>query len=514
MIAKLIYREDTMTVATLERDARTKPFLKHPERLYIGGAWVQPSSSTRIEIISPSSEERVTAVAEAQTADVDRAVAAARKAFDRGPWSRSSLEERVAKVRALADKVGERAEDLARAWTLQVGTPYRMAQGSSGYYPGLIRTFCDIAEKNGFVEQRPAAVGGVAMVIREPIGVVAAIVPWNAPMPTLLVKVIPALLAGCTVIAKPSPETPLEALILAECADEVGFPEGVLSVLPANREVSDYLVHRPEIDKVSFTGSTAVGLHIASVCGGRMARVVTELGGKSAAIVLDDANMEKVVQGIIPTLVLMSGQQCAAFSRILVSPKRHDELVHALGAAMSALKVGDPFEQDTFLGPLVARRQRDRVCGLMDRARSEGAKAVIGGGRPANLSKGWFVEPTLFTNVKNDMEIARQEIFGPVGIVIPFASEEEAIDIANDSNYGLSGGVFTEDTDRAYAVGRRIRTGNFAQNGRVIDFSQPYGGFKQSGIGREGGLEGLYSFTEIKTMFLPRAPTGFAAPVA
>ncbi len=503
-----------MTVAILEREARSKPFLSHPEQLYIGGAWVTPSTNARINIVSPSSEEPVTSVAEAQQADVDRAVAAARRAFDRGPWPRTPLQERVAKVRAIADKLEQRAEDLARAWTLQVGTPYRMAQGSSGYYPGMVRLFCGIAEQHGFVEQRPAAQGGVAMIAREPIGVVAAIVPWNAPMPTLLLKVIPALLAGCTVIAKPSPETPLEALILAECVDEIGLPEGVFSVLPADRDVSDYLVHRPEIDKVSFTGSTAVGLHIASVCGSRMARVVTELGGKSAAIVLDDADMQKVVDGIIPTLVLMSGQQCAAFSRILVSKKRHDDLVGALSKAMAALKVGDPFEQDTFLGPLVARRQRDRVCGLMDRARAAGANAVLGGGRPMHLDKGWFVEPTLFTDVRNDMEIAREEIFGPVGSVIAFTSEDDAIDIANDSKYGLSGGVFTEDTDRAYAVGRRIRTGNFAQNGRVIDFTQPYGGFKQSGIGREGGLEGLYSFTEIKTMFLPRAPTNFAPPVA
>jgi acyl-CoA reductase-like NAD-dependent aldehyde dehydrogenase len=321
-----------------------------------------------------------------------------------------------------------------------------------------------------------------------------------------LLKVGWALMAGCTVIAKPSPETPIDALILAECAAEVGFPEGVLSVLPAGREVGDYLIRKPEVDKVSFTGSTAAGLHIASVCGARMARVTTELGGKSAAIICDDVDVGQMVPQLMPNITIMTGQQCAAFSRVLVSRRRHDEVVDAISAAMRAVKVGDPRNADTEMGPLIAARQFDRVNGYIAGAREDGAKLVCGGGRPADLAPGWFVDATLFTGVDNSMTIAREEVFGPVAVVIPFDDEEEAIRIANDSHYGLSGGVFTPDTDRAYAIARRIRTGNFTQNGRVIDFTFPYGGFKQSGLGREGGPEGLTAFTELKSIFLPAAP--------
>jgi len=483
----------------------------HPDELYIGGEWTAPASTSRIDIISPSSEQHLGSIAEASFADVDRAVAAARRAFDDGPWPRLSGKERAAKLREIADRVADRAPDLARAWSLQVGMPFLHSEMFANYARGYFDYFAGLAETIGFEEQRTPAMGGVCMVVREPVGVTVAIVPWNAPLATLLLKVAPALAAGCTVIAKPSPETPLEALILAECIAEAGLPEGVFTVLPAGPEVSDYLVRRPEVDKVSFTGSTAVGLHIASVCGARMARVVTELGGKSAAIVLEDANIETVVAGIMPNLVGLTGQQCAAFSRILVPRSRHDVVVGALAAAMRAVQVGDPFDSATAMGPLIARRQLDRVCGLIAKGRDEGATLVTGGNRPTHLDRGWFIEPTLFTDVDNGMTIAQEEIFGPVGSVIVYDDEEHAIRIANDSIYGLSGGVFTEDTDHAYAIARRIRTGNFAQNGRVIDFTMPYGGFKQSGIGREGGIEGLHSFTEVKAVFLPKAPSRFTA---
>jgi aldehyde dehydrogenase (NAD+) len=486
--------------------------LTHSEELYVGGDWVRPSGGGAIEIISPSTEVLVGSVAEASEADVDRAVALARHAFDHGPWPRMTAKERADKMLAVAAKVRERAGDFARAWTLQVGMPFTQSQWASGMYPGYIEYFANLAAEKGFEEVRRGANGETCMVVREPVGVTVAVVPWNAPMPTLLLKVAPALVAGCTVIAKPSPETPLEALLLAECIHEVGLPEGVFTVLPAGREVSDYLVRKPEVDKVSFTGSTAVGLHIGSVCGARSARFTTELGGKSAVIVLDDAKVETVVASIMPNLVGLCGQQCSAFSRILVPRSRKDELAGAIAAAMQHVVVGDPFEEATTMGPLVAKRQLDRVLGLLDKGKSEGAKVVTGGGKPAHLDKGWFIEPTLFVDADNDMTIAREEIFGPVGTVIAYDDVEEAINIANDSNYGLSGGVITEDVDRGYAVGRRVRTGNFGYNGRVIDFTLPYGGFKQSGIGREGGIEGLYGFTEIKTIFLPHVPTGFSEP--
>lgn len=486
--------------------------LMHSEELYVGGDWVRPLEGGAIEIVSPATEVLIGSVAEASEADVDRAVALARHAFDHGPWPRMTAKERADRMLAVAAKVRERAGDFAKAWTLQVGMPFAQSQWASGIYPGYIEFFANLAVQHGFEEPRRAAGGEVCMVVREPVGVTVAVVPWNAPMPTLLLKVAPALVAGCTVIAKPSPETPLEALLLAECIHEVGLPEGVFTVLPAGREVSDYLVRKPEVDKVSFTGSTAVGLHIGSICGARSARCTTELGGKSAAIVLDDARIESVVAGIMPNLVGLCGQQCAAFSRILVPRSRKDEIAGAIAAAMQHVVVGDPFEEATTMGPLVTKQQLDRVLGLLDKGKSEGAKVVTGGSRPAHLDKGWFIEPTLFVDADNGMTIAREEIFGPVGTIIAYDDVEEAINIANDSDYGLSGGVFTEDTDRAYAVGRRVRTGNFGHNGRWIDFTMPYGGFKQSGIGREGGLEGLYGFTEIKTIFLSKAPTGFSEP--
>ncbi len=480
--------------------------LAHPDKLFIGGEWAAPATAARIDIISPSTEEIAGSVAEASQADVDRAVAAARHAFDHGPWPRMSGPERAAKLREIADRLAARASDFARVWSLQVGIPFAQIEPISVYFRGYFDYFAGLADQ-GFEEIRTPAQGGSCVVVREPVGVTAAILPWNAPLATMLLKVAPALAAGCTVIAKPSPETPLEALLLAECIAEAGLPEGVFSVLPAHREVSDHLIRHKDVDKVSFTGSTAVGLHIASVCGGRMARFTMELGGKSAAIILDDAKIETVIAGIMPNLVGLTGQQCAAFSRILVSRNRREEVTEALAAAFRAVRVGDAFDAATDMGPLVTSRQRERVCGYIAQGTAEGARLVTGGGRPAHLPKGWFVEPTLFTDVSNDMAIAREEIFGPVGSIITYDDEEQAIAIANDSDYGLSGGVFTEDTDHAYAVARRISTGNFAQNGRVIDLTMPYGGFKLSGVGREGGIEGLHGFTEVKTVFLPDAPS-------
>jgi acyl-CoA reductase-like NAD-dependent aldehyde dehydrogenase len=484
----------------------------HGEHVYIGGEWMLPEAGGRIEIISPASEKLLGAVGAAGSAEVDKAVTAARNAFDNGPWPRMNGKERAAVLRKIAAKLAERAGDFAEAWTLQVGMPLRFAQYAAQSYPGYIEYFAGLAETIGFEEIRKPQQPGICMVVREPVGVTVAVVPWNAPMPTLLLKIAPALAAGCYVIAKPSPETPLEALLLAECIDAVGLPAGVFSVLPAERDVSDYLIRKPEVDKVSFTGSTAVGLHIASICGARMARCVTELGGKSAAIVLEDAGIETVVAGIMPNLVGLTGQQCAAFSRILVPRNRQAEVAEALAAAMRHVVVGDPYDNATTMGPLIAKRQLDRVCGLVASGTAQGARLVTGGNRPANLAKGWFIEPTLFTDVDNSMTIAREEIFGPVGSIIAYSDLEDAIRIANDSNYGLSGGVFTQDADRAYAVGRRIRTGNFGQNGRVIDFTMPYGGFKQSGIGREGGIEGLEGFTEVKAIFMPAPPSGFSLP--
>jgi len=480
--------------------------LASPDKLFIGGDWSSSSGSDAIEIVSPATEEVIGRVAQATISDMDRAVAKAREAFDNGPWPRMTGAERAQYLRRIVEEMARRADDFARAWTLQVGVPYTQSTQTAPFMRGYYTYFADLAEQ-GFEEVRPSMLGGHAIVVREPVGVVAAVVPWNVPLATLSLKVAAALAAGCTIIAKPSPETPLEALILAECIAAAGVPEGVFSVLTADRDVSDYLIRKPDVDKVSFTGSTAAGLHIASVVSGRGGRITTELGGKSAAIVLDDADIGKVVAGIMPNLVGLCGQQCAAFSRILVPWSLKNAVTEALAAAMQQVAVGDPFQESTQMGPLVTRRQHGRVFDYIGKGKAEGAKVATGGHRPAHLDKGWFVEPTLFADATNDMTIAREEIFGPVGTIIAYGSEEEAIAIANDSNYGLSGGVFTEDADRAYAVARRIRTGNFGHNGRVIDYTIPYGGFKQSGVGREGGVEGLHGFTEIKAVFMPELPS-------
>ncbi|WP_336971815.1 aldehyde dehydrogenase [Sphingobium aromaticiconvertens] len=480
--------------------------LVSPEKLFIGGGWSNSSGSDGIDIVSPATEEKIGRVAKATTQDMDRAVAAARHAFDHGPWPRMSGPERAVYLRRIAEEMAKRSDDFARAWSLQVGMPYTQSAGTAPFMGGYYTYFASLADQ-GFEEVRKSLTGDNVVVIREPVGVVAAIVPWNAPLATLSLKVAAALAAGCTIIAKPSPETPLEALILAECIAAAGVPEGVFSVLTADRDVSDYLIRNPGVDKVSFTGSTAAGLHIASVVSGRSGRITTELGGKSAAIILDDADVGKVVEGIMPNLVGLCGQQCAAFSRILVPQSLKGAVTDALAAAMQYVTVGDPFAQATQMGPLVTRNQHDRVLGYIAKGKAEGAKLVTGGNRPAHLDKGWFVEPTLFTDADNGMTIAREEIFGPVGTIITYRDEEDAIAIANDSIYGLSGGVFTEDADRAYAIGRRIHTGNYGHNGRVVDYTIPYGGFKQSGVGREGGPEGLNSFTEIKTIFMNELPT-------
>ncbi|MEI4509414.1 aldehyde dehydrogenase [Sphingopyxis sp. CCNWLW253] len=479
--------------------------LASPDRLFIGGEWALPTGGEPIAIISPSSEELIGHVAGATTADMDRALAAARHAFDNGPWPRMSGAERAPYIRRIAEEMGKRADDFARAWSLQVGMPYAQTTMTAPYMGGYFNYYADLAEQ-GFEEVRPSMTGEHAIVVREAVGVVVAIVPWNAPLATLALKVAPALAAGCTVIAKPSPETPLEALILAECIAAAGVPDGVFSVLTADRDVSDYLIRQPGVDKVSFTGSTAAGLHIASIVSARSGRITTELGGKSAAIILDDADVGTVIGGIMPNLVGLCGQQCAAFSRIIVPQSLKSQVTEALGAAMGHVAVGDPFSEATQMGPLVTSKQRDRVLGYIERGKAAGARLVVGGARPAHLDKGWFVEPTLFADADNNMEIAREEIFGPVGTIISYSTEEEAIAIANDSDYGLSGGVFTQDPDRAYAVARRVRTGNFGHNGRVIDFSVPYGGFKKSGVGREGGVEGLHSFTEVKAIFMAALP--------
>jgi acyl-CoA reductase-like NAD-dependent aldehyde dehydrogenase len=483
-----------------------------PDRLFIGGRWVRPAAERKLRPVNPATEDALCPVAEAGPEEVELAVTAARRAFDEGPWPRLAPAERAQHMRALASALAAREEALESSWIAQVGTPLNMARGSARGACGLLDYYAAMAETYAWESVRPSNgyMSKTAVVVREPVGVVAAIAPWNGPLGSMLIKLAPALAAGCSVVMKPSPETPLEAFLIAEAAEEAGLPEGVVNLIPADRDVSERLVRHPGVDKVAFTGSSAAGMHIASICGSRMARYTMELGGKSAAIVLDDFDPAQLGPALAPLITLLCGQVCINFSRVLVPRARHEGYVESLAAAMKATPVGDPFAETTAMGPLAMRRHHERVAAYIAKGCSEGARLVTGGGRPAGQDRGFFIEPTVFADVRNDMVIAREEIFGPVTAVIPYDSEEEAIRIANDSDYGLSGAVYTQDTDRAFALARRIRTGHLTQNGREFDLTNPFGGFKKSGLGREGGPEGLEAFTEVKTVFLPHAPSHLA----
>ena len=480
--------------------------IRHPDKLFIGGEWVAPLSGESIEVESPVSEEIVARVAAAGNADMDRAVAAARAAFDHGPWPATPPAERGAMLMKLADALERRVPEIAAAWCAQIGgleknsIPMQM-----GSVMGL-RGIAALGESFAWTETRKGMMVDTAIIAREPVGVVVGIAPWNAPFGIMMNKVAYSLIAGCTVIMKPSPETPLEAYIIAEAAEEAGLPPGTVNLVPAGREASDHLIHSKDIDKVSFTGSSAAGMHIASVCGAKMTRATFELGGKSAAIVRDDFPLEAAAQILGNTITVLSGQVCAMLSRAIVTKDRHDELAEKIAEVMKGVKIGDPSDPDTQLGPLAMKRQLERVEMYIEEGRKSGADLVTGGQRPAHMNKGYYMEPTLFANVDNKSRIAQEEIFGPVLCLIPAEDEEDAIRIANESDFGLNGSVLTGDAQAAYDIARKVRTGVVGQNGMRMEFGQPFGGFKQSGIGREGGEEGLWSFLETKTILLDAKP--------
>jgi len=482
------------------------PVLRHPDRLFIGGAWVEPHSGRQIEIVSPDTEQVVARVAEADETDMDRAVAAARKAFDTGPWPWMSPAGRVVAMRRFVEALRRREPELAAAWSLQMGglatmAPYLVGRGTQNLQDAV-----DLGGTFPFITQVESAAAAAAYVVHEPVGVVAAIAPWNVPYMIMAAKLGPSLLAGCTVIMKPSPETPLEAYILAECAEEAELPAGVINLVPGHREAADHLVNNPGVDKVSFTGSTGAGKRIAEVCGSRIARCTLELGGKSAAIILDDYSAQDAARILSGAISMVSGQVCAMLTRAIVPRHRHDEMADAIAAEMRKIRIGHSDDAEAQMGPLAMKRQLERVEGYIETGQKEGAALVTGGGRPANLNRGYFIEPTLFANVRNDMSIAQEEIFGPVLSLIPCDDVDDAIRIANESSYGLNGSVLTHDSDQAWRVARRVRTGNVGQNGMRTDFSLPFGGYKQSGLGREGGSQGLMHYLETKTIMLDAAP--------
>ncbi len=473
------------------------------DKLFIGGQWCAPSSGATIDVISPHSEEAIARVPEAREADVDAAVAAARRAFDTGPWPRMAAAERAAHMAQLSAILQGRSEEIAETITREMGSPISFSNLGQAmatnmvldYYTGLAREFA-------FEELRQGMMGP-CLVRHEPVGVVAAVVPWNVPLFTIMLKLAPALAAGCTIVVKPAPETPLDAVILAEACIAAGIPEGVVSIVPTGREVGEYLVRHPGVDKVAFTGSTTAGRRIAAICGENLKRVTLELGGKSACIVMEDADLDMAIPGLMGGAIMNNGQACVGQTRILAPRSRYDEVAERLAAAVGAMRVGDPMDPMTECGPLVSQRQRERVEGYIRIGRDEGAKVAAGGGRPSSMGKGWYVEPTLFTGVTNQMRVAREEIFGPVLVLIPFDDEADAVAIANDSEYGLAGSVWTANVDRGVEVARSVRTGVYTVNGFMMEFGSPFGGFKNSGIGRELGPEGLRAYLESKQVNLP-----------
>jgi betaine-aldehyde dehydrogenase len=473
------------------------------DKLYIDGEWVEPSSTNTIEVVSPLTEEVHATVPEAANEDVDRAVGAARRAFDSGPWPRMSPEERADVMAQVSGLIQARHEEFARTISEEMGSPISFSVMGQVFASTMVLDYyTNLAREYTFEEFRQGALGPV-LVRREPVGVAGCIVPWNVPLFTIMLKLGPAMASGSTVVLKPAPETPLDAFLLADVLEEVGLPAGVINIVPAGREVGEHLVTHPDVDKIGFTGSSAAGRRIAALCGAQLKRCTLELGGKSAAIVLDDADLSTAIPSLLPNAIMNNGQACIAQTRILASRSRYDDVVEALSSAMSAAKVGAPLDPETVVGPLVAQRQRDRVEGYIAKGREEGARVVVGGGRPAEFEKGWFVEPTVFADVDNKMTIAQEEIFGPVLAVIPYDSPDDAVRIANDSDYGLAGSVWTSDVDAGLEIAKRVRTGTYGVNGSSMNFAAPFGGYKQSGIGRELGPEGLEEYLELKGINMP-----------
>jgi betaine-aldehyde dehydrogenase len=481
-------------MSTTAAGNETKTF----DKFYINGQWIKPFSASFIDVVNPTTEETIARIPDGTKTDVDAAVKAARAAFE--SWSQTAPAERARLIRAVADNLNARKDEIARAIASEVGTPLPMATNVQAGLPIMVMgSYAKLLDDFQFEEQV-----GNSLVVREPVGVVAAITPWNYPLHQAVAKVAPALAAGCTIVLKPSEVAPLTAFILAEAIHEAGVPAGVFNLITGTGPVvGEAMTAHPDVDLVSLTGSTRAGKQVSEVAAKTVKRVALELGGKSANVILDDADFGRAVANGVGNCFFNSGQTCSALTRMLVPRSRHDEAVQIAKTAAEKHTLGDPIEGTARLGPLVSEAQRDRVRDYIKKGIEEGATLVAGGvEQPEGLAKGYFVKPTVFANVKNDMTIAQEEIFGPVLCIIPYEDEEDAIRIANDTIYGLAGGVWSGDPERAKRVARRMRTGQVDINGGKFNPVAPFGGFKQSGHGREFGKFGLDEYLEIKSMQL------------
>jgi aldehyde dehydrogenase (NAD+) len=461
------------------------------DKLYIGGAWVAPASTETIPVENPATEEVLGHVPAGTAADVDAAVAAARAAFE--SWAATPMTERGAALDRLHTALAARAGDIARTVGWELGTPLKIAKMVQAGLPlAVLRSYADLA----LAPVEPQTVGN-SLIVHEPVGVVGAITPWNYPLHQVVAKVGAALAAGCTVVLKPSELTPLVAYLLLDAADEAGLPAGVLNLVPGTGPVvGAAIAGHPGVDMVSFTGSTATGRAISHAAADRIAKVALELGGKSANVILADADVTRAVKVGVGNAFLNSGQTCTAWTRMLVHRSHYDEAVELAAATAQGYRTGDPFDEATRLGPLVSAAQRDRVRGFIQRA---DARLVAGGPDAPVPDRGYFVAPTVFADVRPDSELAQEEIFGPVLSIIGFADDDEAVAIANNSRYGLAGGVWGTP-ERAMAVARRLRTGAVDVNGGAFNPLAPFGGYKQSGVGRELGAFGLAEFQQVKAI--------------
>lgn len=468
------------------------------DKFYINGQWVAPNGSGMIEVIDSTTEEVMGSVPEGRADDINAAVAAARAAFV--SWSQTTAEERARYLQQIADQLAERRQEIAEVIASEVGMPLPLSTAIQAATP--INTFSQYAKlisEYQFEEQ-----AGNSLVVKEPIGVVGCITPWNYPLHQVAGKVAPALAAGCTVVLKPSEVAPITAFILAEIIDEIGLPAGVFNLVTGfGPAVGEALAAHPDVDMVSFTGSTRAGKRVSELAAQTIKRVTLELGGKSASVVLDDADLQKAVSASVGNCYLNSGQTCSAHTRLLVPKARHDEAAAIAKATAEKFTVGDPREGKAKLGPLISATQRERVLSYISKGIAEGATLVTGGvDAPEGFEKGYFVRPTVFANVNNEMTIAQEEIFGPVLSIIPYDTEEEAVRIANDTIYGLAGGVWSGDVERAKRVARRIRAGQVDINGGRFNPNAPFGGYKQSGNGREFGKWGFEEYLEVKSLQL------------